>query len=331
MTGKPVQESGNAKYYRPRLGAHSFTPRYWSTWAWLGLLRVSSWLPLGVSRALGSALGLFMYAVNSKRRRIASVNLQMCFPDLKERARRRILRDHFLAMGQSYLDLGFLAWASENRLAEKIRVVGLERLSEFTGHNRGVILVAPHCLGMNVAGVALARHCRFFSMVKAQRNQPINWLLNKGRTRFASDMLLRQAGLRPVIRCLKAGMVFYYLPDEDFGPRHSVFTSFFGVPTATLTTVGRLAQLAQAAVIPCFSRLLPDGQGYEVTLEPPLEHFPTASEEHDAARINELLERAIRRMPEQYMWTFKIFKTRPDSERSPYAVNSRRKHRRFFQ
>lgn len=328
MTDQPAPTSGDAKYYRPRLGARTLSPRYWLTWVVLGLLRLCVWLPLGVTRLLGSALGTLFYALNAKRRRIARVNLRKCFPKLGGRARRRILRDHFIVMGQSYLDLGLLAWASESRLVEKIRVIGLERLNEFTSQNRGVILVAPHCVAMNIVGVALAKHCRFFSMVKAQRNQLINWLLNKGRARFGAVMLLRQAGLRPVIRRLNAGMVFYYLPDEDFGPKHSVFAPFFGVPTATLTTVGRLAKLSQAVVIPCFSRLLPGGRGYEITLAAPLEDFPTASRENDAARMNQVFERAIRGMPEQYMWTFKIFKSRPDNARPPYAVKDSRARRR---
>ena len=322
MTDKTAPAGADEKYYRPQLGLHALTPHYWPTWLIIALLRVRIWLPARFSCALGAALGFLMYVVNSKRRRVAHINLKLCFPELGKAERGRVLRQHFFATGRSYLDLGLLAWASERRLAETVRVVGLERLYEFTNRNQGVILVAPHCLGMNVAGVALAKHCRFFSMVKAQRNPLVNWLLNKGRTRFGAAMLLRQAGLRAVIRRLNAGMVFYYLPDEDFGPRHSVFAPFFGVPTATLTTVGRLAKLGRAAVLPCLSRLLPDGKGYEVTLEAPLENFPTVSAEADAARINQAFERAIRTMPEQYLWTFKIFKTRPHGERDPYAPDA---------
>lgn len=328
MQNPRAQMTAIAKHYQPRLTARDFTPGRWPACLMLGILRATEFVPLRVSRVFGLVLGFLMYATNAKRRRIARANLKLCFPNLGTSARRRILRRHFIAMGQSYLDLGLLAWASEGRLAETVRVVGLERLNDLTNQNRGVILVAPHCLGMNVAGVALAKHCRFFSMVKAQRNPLINWLLNKGRTRFGAAMLLRQAGLRPVLRGLHAGMVFYYLPDEDFGPRHSVFAPFFGVPAATLTTVGRLATLSRAAVIPCFSRLLPGGEGYEVTLDAPLEDFPTTSLENDTARINQVFERAIRGMPEQYMWTFKIFKTRPDSAPAPYALDNRRVRRR---
>jgi lauroyl/myristoyl acyltransferase len=94
---------------------------------------------------------------------------------------------------------------------------------------------------------------------------------------------------------------------------------FFGVPTATLATLGRLAQITNALVVPCFTRLLPGGRGYEVILKPPLENFPEGDRLRDATRMNQVIEEGLRTMPEQYLWTFKLFKTRPDNAPSPYG------------
>ncbi|HEY8554792.1 MAG TPA: lysophospholipid acyltransferase family protein [Burkholderiales bacterium] len=294
-------------------------PRYWRAWLPLLALRTVALLPLSLSRGLGALLGAIMYSANAKRRRIARVNLALCFPELDDKERARLLRRHFRVAGQSYLDVAFLAWASERRFRRKVRVVGLEHLREALARGRRVILLAPHCLGMNVGGVAVSREVRVFSMVKLQRQPLVDWLLQKVRTRYGAPLVAREQGLRPVLRQLAQGLVFYYLPDEDFGPRRSVFAPFFGVPTATLPTLGRLAELAQADVIPCFTRLLPGGRGYEVVLDPPLPRFPTGDPVADAARMNEALERGIRRMPEQYMWTLRLFQTRPHGAPSPYA------------
>jgi lauroyl/myristoyl acyltransferase len=64
--------------------------------------------------------------------------------------------------------------------------------------------------------------------------------------------------------------------------------------------------------------LLPHGRGYEMVFYPPLLDVPSGDAVTDALRMNAVLERAIRDMPEQYMWTYKRFKTRPDGARSPY-------------
>jgi lauroyl/myristoyl acyltransferase len=181
-----------------------------------------------------------------------------------------------------------------------------------------VILLAPHALGMNVGGIVVSRHAPVFSMVKPQRSPALNWLLARARVRYGAPLVARAQGMRPVLRGLEQRLVFYYLPDEDFGPQRSVFAPFFGVPAATLPTLGRLAALTGADVVPCFTRMLPGGRGYRVTLEPALADFPSGDPVADAGRMNAVLEAGIRAAPEQYMWTFRLFRTRPDGARSPY-------------
>ncbi len=305
-------------FYTLNFGKESFAPRYWSSWLTLLLLRSCTFLPLGVCRRVGAGLGLLMYALNSKRRHIARVNLAMCFPEMSERERQQLLHRHFKVMGQSYMDLGFLAWASKRRILSKTKFTGLENYQALIEQGRNIIILAPHSVGMNFSSVLGAILHPTFSMKKLQRNPMVNWLLNKGRMRFGGRLLQRSQGLRPIVRGLKQGMAFYYLPDEDFGPRQSEFAPFFGVPTATLTTLGRLAKLTDAVVIPCFTRLLPGGQGYEVIFKPALTDFPVGDRAADAARMNRELEQGIREMPEQYMWTLRFFKTRPGNAHSPY-------------
>lgn len=314
---KSRSDDRSPSFLTPRLSRHSLAPRYWPSWLWLFFLRFTALLPLAWSRALGAGMGLFMMVTNRKRQRIARINLEMCFPKLSMREREHLLRRHFVVSGQSYFDLAYLAWASERRILRKTHIRGLEHYQELRGRN--IILLAPHCVGMNFGGSVIARSRAQFSMVKLQGNPMVNWLLNRGRMRFGCFLLGRQQGLRPVIRALKQGLAFYYLPDEDFGQRQSVFVPFFGVPTATLTTLGRLAHMTNALVVPCFTRLLPGGRGYEVILKPPLEDFPNGDRLRDAARMNAVLEEGLRPMPEQYLWTFKLFKTRPGHGASPYG------------
>ena len=102
------------------------------------------------------------------------------------------------------------------------------------------------------------------------------------------------------------------------GERASVFVPFFGIPAATVTILSRLAETTNAAVLPCITRILPGGRGYELRIYPPLENFPTADPMADAARMNKEIETWVREMPEQYMWSYRRFKTRPNNEPSLY-------------
>lgn len=310
-------ETKQKRQYRHTAISPAVALRHWRTALLLSLLRLLAAAPLSVSRAVGAGLGFLLYVTNAKRRRIARTNLGLCFPDLSRQARRRLLRRHFRRAGQAYVDVGFLAWAGESRFRRAVRLHGIEHLDHARAARRQVILLAPHCVGMNVGGIAVARHYAVFSMVKPQRDPLVNWVLDKARSRYGSPLIQREQGLRPVVRALAQDQLFYYLPDEDLGPKHSVFAPFFGIPTATLDMLGRLARVANAAVVPCFTRLAP--HGYDVYLAPALADFPSADAIADAARMNRVIEAEIRAVPEQYMWTFKLFKTRPGGARSPYG------------
>jgi len=86
------------------------------------------------------------------------------------------------------------------------------------------------------------------------------------------------------------------------------------VPAATVTGLSRLAKLVGARVVPCVTRMLPGGAGYEVRCYPAWENFPGLDPEADARRMNAFIEERVLEAPEQYFWTHKRFKTRPPGE-----------------
>ena len=95
-----------------------------------------------------------------------------------------------------------------------------------------------------------------------------------------------------------------------------LFRSFFGVPTATVTALPRLARLTGAKVVPVITQQV--GDGYVVRMYPPWENYPTGDIEADVRRMNAFIEERVLEMPEQYFWAHKRFKTRPAGEANPY-------------
>ncbi|MEK9627087.1 MAG: lysophospholipid acyltransferase family protein, partial [Gammaproteobacteria bacterium] len=119
-------------------------------------------------------------------------------------------------------------------------------------------------------------------------------------------------------KAIRAGKVCYYLPDQDPGPKRAVFAPFFGIPTATWPVLGKLAELSRAAVLPCATYLTENGKRFEIVLGEPLDPFPTGTELGDAEKMNSVIERSVREMPDQYFWVHKRFKTRPPGSQSLY-------------
>jgi KDO2-lipid IV(A) lauroyltransferase len=117
---------------------------------------------------------------------------------------------------------------------------------------------------------------------------------------------------------LREGVPLFFQPDLDFGPRDSIFVPFFGVAAATTSALTRLARIAGAAVLPVIAEQTADGMQCIVCIHPPLDAFPGESPEADTRRMNAMIEEHVRRIPAQYWWLHKRFKTRPAGERPVY-------------
>ena len=297
-------------------------PRYWPTWLALGILWPFSRLPLVVLWAVGGGLGQLLYALHARGRGVAARNIALCFPALPAGERVQLVRRHYRALGRAILGTGFSWWAPRRRQHALVRTRAREHYDRALTAGRSIILLAPHFVMMELAGVRLAQELLMISMYKQSRNRLIDVFMRRGRTRYGGYLVERDAALRPLIRRLRAGEPFYYLPDQNPGEAAHVFAPFFGIPAATITALARMAQLADALVIPCFTKQLPYGQGYEIIFKPPLENFPSGDALADATAMNAAIEEGVREMPEQYMWTYKRFKIRPDNLPSLYAAKN---------
>jgi len=284
------------------------------TWLGVLVLWLVHFLPMKWIGAIGATLGSILYRFG--RGRVTRVNLELCFPEMSERERHDLGLRHFRMLGRNAVELSIMVWGSEKQLLDLIHVEGLEHLKAAEG--RPIIALAPHFIGLNMGGIRVAHeYPGTASIYSRQKNPVLDRIFLKARTRFGNPYLVsRQEGLRSVIRVVKSGKPFYFLPDMDFGPRDAIFSPFFGVPTATITTLPRLAKLTGAAVIPVVTRQV--GDGYVVRFYPEWKDYPTGDLEADVRRMNAFIEDRVREMPEQYFWAHKRFKTRPPGEPSPY-------------
>ena len=294
-------------------------PRYWGLWLAVLLLWGIAWLPVSWRMGLGAWLGRQMLKRNAKRRRIVQINLALCFPDGDEAAREALALASAERAGQALLDLGVLWLRSDAAIMRRWQVHGREHLDAVLAAGRAPLFVTGHVVGLDMGAAAMTVACGGGVGPYNPTHQPFvdAWLI-WGRTRFGSGLMTREDGLRPLLKALKSRQAAYYIPDEDHGAAHSVFAPFFGVQKATLPLLGRLAKQGNAAVLPFFTRLDGATGVYHLHIEPPLDALSASTPLAEAAQMNAMLERMIRRDPTQYMWSFKLFKTRPAGEPEMY-------------
>lgn len=270
-------------------------------------------LPFRAIVAIGNGLGLLLYPFARERRRIGEINLKLCFPEMSDAARARLVRAHFRMFLRGLIERCILWWSSAARINSLIRVEGVEHFEAVKG--RPMILLTPHFVGMDVGGQWVAQQVDTVCMYANQKSRYLTGLLLQKRARFRNQHLYsRQQGLRPILKGMRDNLPFIYPPDQDQGVKDGAFIPFFGVPAATMTSVPRIAKMTGAKIVPAITRVLPGGAGYVLTFYPAWENYPTGDDIADTRRMNEFIEQRVLEMPEQYFWLHKRFKTRPEGE-----------------
>ena len=281
------------------------------------ILWLMHFLPFRALVWMGSALGFLLYLLSIERRNVGAINLRLCFPGMSVAQRTSLLRAHFRMLGRSLIERTILWWSSGTRICSLVRVSGMEHFDAVKG--KPVIFLTPHFVGIDVAGSWISQRVDAISVYSKQKNRYLNDMLFRKRIRFGNQRIYsRQQGLRPIVKALREGRPFFYLPDQDQTVKDGAFIPFFGVPAATITTVPRLAALTGAVVVPCITRLLPGAAGYVLTFYPAWDDYPGGDDIADTRRINEFIEQRVLEMPEQYYWLHKRFKTRPPGEKKLY-------------
>lgn len=287
--------------------------------ALVGLLWLLQHLPLAVLSSLGRGFGALLHAFGHRRRRIARRNIDLCFPELGSAERAALVREHFALLGRSLLERGLLWYASPQRIRGLIRVEGDIGLAERS--TRPVMWLVPHFLALEVAGAAvqLFQGRTGIDLYRPQSSPYLDRVLKQGRVRFGrGECYPRGTPIRTLMKRIRAGCPLFYMPDQDFGARESVFVPFFGVPAATLEAPSKMARLLDMVVQPVVAEMLPGGAGWRVRFLEPLQDWPTDDATADAARLNAFIEAQVRAIPAQYLWVHQRFKTRPPGEPPVY-------------
>jgi KDO2-lipid IV(A) lauroyltransferase len=282
----------------------------------VALLRVLSVLPYSFVARLGIVLGTVLYALPSRRKHIVLVNLRLCFPDKTPLEHRQLARTHFRHVVRSYLERGIQWFGS----AQSIRnIVQLDSKIDLDDPDAPpTIFMGFHFVGIEVGCMLYSTHLPVASLYTRMSSTALCDLAKRQRGRFGAEMIERATSAKKIVGLLRSGKPVMIAADMDQGVDNSVFVPFFGVPACTLTAVSRLAKLGRARVVPFVTEVLPNYQGYKLTIFEPLADFPSGSDEIDARRMNAFLEAQVAKFPEQYYWVHRRFKHRPVGMASVY-------------
>ena len=298
-----------------------YQPKFWGIWFGLFILRsLVCILPYSALQRFGLWLGRFLNKHLPKRRHVVEVNAKLCFPEKNASELALFVEQAMQNIALGVLEIGYGWWASDKEILHRSRVEGLDLLNQYLDQGRGVVLVGAHFTTMDTAARVMGLRQKVDATYKNQGNLAFDHIINSSRSRSFGE-LIEKREMRKMLKRLKNGGCVWYAPDQDFGREGAEFVPFFGVQTATITTLTKLVKLSGAKVL--FFSNFREGQGkateYVCTISDPFGENIGQDETADAALMNKALEDILRANdPSQYLWAHKRFKTRPDNEANPY-------------
>ncbi|MCD8524503.1 MAG: lysophospholipid acyltransferase family protein [Gammaproteobacteria bacterium] len=302
-----------------------FHPKHAIYWLLLGMLWLLVQLPYGWFMRMGKGLGYVASFIPHYNREVTLINLRLCFPEKAESERVSLMRRSYQSLLMAMLETVFSCFASEKRLRGLLHLQNPDFLQACG--DQGVLIVVPHYHVLEIVGRLLSLQVRDLSAVYRPHRKPVIEYMNKKHLSANFVSLIPRTQGKAMIRLLRDGGRLLFLPDIDAGKKHSVFANFFNIPTASVASVPKLVKLGRAKVIVAHAYRRADLSGYELSFSAPVENYPSESILDDVGRINDHMERLIREHPEQYLWQYRRFKTRPVGEADVYPKKKVRKRK----
>ncbi len=275
------------------------------------------------SMRLGKRIGAILGMRFARLQKTARRNLEIAMPELTPPEKEAIVRGTFESLGRH---LGFVSHFNRFKLEdirELVEVVGKEHFDEAYATGRGILFFTGHFGSWEVFNLLPPAFGYGMNiLVRRLDNQLVERFIDKMRTKFGSVTLDKMKSARTMFRVLENGELLGILADLNVQEREGVFVDFFGVQTSTTTSIAKLAIKTNAVILPAFAVWEETKQKYVVYVEAPVEYEKTGNTNDDIRRLTQkvtgIVERYVRKYPEQWLWIHKRWNTRPKGEPELY-------------
>ena len=283
-------------------------------------------LPESAIRRLGPVSGRIGYRLDRRHRKVAHDNLRLAFPDLSESQRNDLAISAFENFGRSLVS-GIAYWRLDKpEFLERLEMVSVQHILSAEARNCGVIFLTAHLGNWEALPQLTAIRNRPMSFVVRPLDNPyIERDLKKVRERFGNKTIAKRSAALKMMRILRNKGRVGILIDQRVHPREGKAYPFFGQPAFTTLLPAQLSLRTGAPVIPVFALPEDDWRRFKIIITKPI-YPPNESTRSSADELTtqylDIIEQAIRKYPELWLWMHRRWRVNPTRKRRPKAVES---------
>lgn len=303
----------NSRTVRERL-------EYWIVWL---CVKAVGLLPRPLARAKGITLGLLVYLIHGRLRRVGMRNLSLAFPGMPPGERRRILRGEYVSLGRQLAEVCLFPRYTRENVSQVVVYEGFENFERAVARRKGVLFLTAHLGAWELSAFAHSLHGHPLSIVmRSLDNQRVDRLIQSYRTMHGNRTVDKDDFVRGLLAAMRNGETVGILMDTNMTPPQGVFVDFFAIPACTASGLARIALRTDAAVVPGFTVWDSKLRKYILRFDLPVELVRTGDDQADVvantAKFTKVIEDYVRRYPDQWLWLHRRWKTRPEGASSLY-------------
>lgn len=272
----------------------------------VGFIRL---LPRGLRRGLAHAVADLVYLLGI-RRGVTHHNLRAAFPEQTEPERRRIAHRCYRHLAQTALDSVCSDQLSDAELEQAVVVKDWGALGKAFDAG-GVLLASAHLGSWELLAEVMARRNVRVTAVVRPLEGAFNARVVKARQAAGMELILQRGALSNMIKAVRRGRAVVQLIDQSV-PQETggVFVPFFGRPACTTPALSMAALRTRAPVFVALAARV--GDSLEFFFEGPVPVPDTgdrrADVERHTAELTAIVERYVRRFPDQWLWLHRRWK-----------------------
>jgi lipopolysaccharide heptosyltransferase II len=271
---------------------------------------IASALPLQLLFILGEFLGFCAWLILPGYRLLANRNVSIAFGNEKSpRQLRRLVRRHFQRLGANLLCSVKLTSMPLDKMATQIETENLDAIHRELRAGRPVVLILSHLANWELFAHILPKfigYVRNSTIYQKLGNRFIDEHVRRVRGRAGVEMFDRKDGFEEAIKLLRGGGAIGILSDQHAGD-HGLWVPFFGRLASTSPLPALLAKRTGAALVGV--GIYTHGRArWRIVVSAPLEG-KRESVGSLIAKTNEVIEKQIRRAPEDWFWVHNRWKT----------------------
>lgn len=287
-------------------------------------------LPFRSLRPLAVAAGSLAYWCDPRGHRVALENIEAAFPNKYSAAEKRgIARGSYITFARTMFELCWAPNTGKEFFDHHVIFEGWEKDYARQDPSRPAIYACLHYGNFEWLALAGAYTiCPGPVIAQQFKNPLLGPVFDRLRSSTGNQVIPQERAMIRMLKYLKGGGKFGMLCDLNLDPREgSVVLECFGGLLASVTqTHAALAQRTGAAIVPIECRPGPGGK-YRIIHHTPIECSPDSDPRDIVQRCWDALEPGVHEHPECWLWSYKHWRYKPETDNSRYPSYANRSKR----